>query len=107
MSQGKPHDGLSIPTKMRERFDVIWTLIEQFCRAHLTEEYLPVCQRMLIRLARKRPSPLINGKAESWACGIVRTIGWVNFLSDPHHQPYMKMNDVDQAFGVSAATGAA
>ena len=58
-------------------------------------------------LARKRPSPLLSGKPESWASGIVRVIGWVNFLGDPSQPHHMKMAEIDEGFGVSEATGSA
>jgi hypothetical protein len=56
-------------------------------------------------LARKRPSPLLGGKPTTWACGIVRTIGWVNFLDDLSQEPHMKLTAIDKAFGVGESTG--
>ena len=99
--------GQSIPAKMQEKHGAIWALLEPFCRAHLNDEYQLMCQRLLGILARKRPSPLVNGTAAAWACGIVRTIGWVNFLDDKTQTPHMKMTDVDKIFGVSSGTGQA
>lgn len=90
---------------MQPKYDAIWALLEPFCRNHLNEEYQVTCQRLLSVLARKRPSPLVNGTAAAWACGIVRTIGWVNFLDDPTQKPHMKMTSVDKQFGVSSGTG--
>jgi len=63
-----------------ESLVVIVGLIEQFCREHLNEEYAGLCRKLAEKLARKRPSPLGGGKPTTWACGIVRTIGWVNYL---------------------------
>ncbi len=97
--------GQSIPAKMLEKHDSILALVEPFCRTRLNEEYLSVCRRLLGMLARKRPSPLVNGTAAAWACGIVRTIGWVNFLDDKTQKPHMKMAEVDAAFDVSTGTG--
>jgi hypothetical protein len=97
----------SIPSKMLEKHDAILKLIDPFCREHLNDEYLVVCRRLLGVLARKRPSPLVNGTAAAWACGVVRTIGWVNFLDDPAQKPHMKMTAVDKACGVSSGTGQA
>ena len=90
---------------MKAKADAIWELAESFCRERLNEEYLAVCGRLLGVLARKRPSPLTNGTAPAWACGIVRTIGWVNFLDDPKQKPFMKMTEIDKAFDVSSSTG--
>jgi hypothetical protein len=82
-------------------------LIDQFCREHLNDEYAVLCRKLAEKLARKRPSPLLHGKPATWASGIVRTIGWVNFLGDPSQTPHMKMTDIDQGFGVSEASGSA
>lgn len=92
---------------MREKHDAIWALLEPFCRRHLNDEYRVMCQRLLGILARKRPSPLVNGTSAAWACGIVRTIGWNNFLDDKTQTPHMKMTEIDKVFGVSSGTGQA
>lgn len=90
-----------------EVLHVIVGMIDQFCREHLNEEYAVLCRKLAEKLARKRPSPLLSGKPGTWASGIVRTIGWVNFLGDPSQTPHMKMTDIDEGFGVSQASGSA
>lgn len=93
--------------KVRERHDEVVALTDAFCRENLDEEYGALCRKLAGILARKRPSPLARGKPESWAGGIVRVVGWVNFLGDPSQPHHMKMTDIDEAFGVSEATGSA
>lgn len=83
----------------------IAVLVDGFCREHLNEEYTEVCRRLTEKLARKRPSPLVSGKPNTWACGIVRTIGWVNYLDDKSQAPHMKLTAIDKAFGVAESTG--
>lgn len=83
----------------------ITNLVDAFCKEHLNDEYATLCHKLVESLARKQPTPLVSGKPNSWACGIVRTIGWVNFLDDPKQQPHMRMSAIDQAFGVSEGTG--
>jgi hypothetical protein len=85
--------------------DSIAALIESFCAQRLNDEYRGICLRMLGVLARKRPTPLVNGKPNSWACGIVRAVGWTNFLDDPSDSPHVKSRDIDAYFGVSTGTG--
>lgn len=80
-------------------------LVQAFCKEHLDDEYAELCRKLTEKLARKRPSPLLSGKPTTWACGIVRTIGWVNFLDDKTQTPHMKMMDIDKAFGVGESTG--
>ena len=87
--------------------DLIIAMTDQFCREKLNEEYAVLCRRLAEKLARKRPSPITNGKPESWASGIVRVVGWVNFLGDPSQPHHMKMTDIDEGMGVSEATGSA
>jgi hypothetical protein len=80
-------------------------LTDAFCQAHLNEEYAALCRKLAQKLAAKRPSPLFRGKLETWAGGIVRTIGWVNFLDDRSQSPHLKLPVIDRAFGVAESTG--
>ena len=82
-------------------------MTDAFCKKFLNEEYAELSRRLVETLARKRPSPLLQGRLETWASGIVRTIGWVNFLHDPSQSPHLKLSSIDQAFGVAESTGAA
>ena len=86
-------------------FEAVVGMADAFCEDHLNDEYAMMCRNLATTLARKRPSPLLRGKLESWACGIVRTIGWVNFLDDPSQKPHMKLTFIDKAFGVGESTG--
>lgn len=85
------------------RFLEIVRLIDGFCKAHLNDEYRDLCREMALSLCRPR-SPILKGKAEGWAAGIVYMIGRVNFLSDPSQDPHMRSEDVALGFGVAMAT---
>jgi Domain of unknown function (DUF6398) len=80
-------------------------LVDAFCKQHLNDEYADLCRKLTAKLGRKRPSPLVSGMPNTWACGIVRTIGWVNFLDDRSQKPHMKLTAIDKAFGVGESTG--
>jgi len=82
-------------------------MIDAFCRDHLNEEYNVLCHKLAEKLARNRPSPLLSGKPNAWACGIVRTIGMHNFLGDKSQKPYMKISDISREFGVGESTASA
>jgi hypothetical protein len=84
---------------------IIVGMTDQFCREHLNDEYAVLCRRLAEKLARKRPSPLASGKPNTWACGVVRTISWMNFLDDRSQKPHMKLTAIDKAFGVGESTG--
>jgi hypothetical protein len=101
----QPRDEPSIPATARPAYDAVVALTDAFCREHLDGEYQALCRKLAGALARKRPSPLPSGKPETWACGIVRTIGWVNFLDDSSRSPHMKLTAIDKAFGVAESTG--
>lgn len=66
---------------------LIVDMIDEFCRDHLNEEYAVLCRKLAEKLARKRPSPLLSGKPNAWACGIVApsacTIFWETRLKSP------------------------
>ena len=104
---GATRGGSKAPAKARTAHDRIVGLTDAFCREHLDEEYGALCRKLAGVLARKRPSPLMRGRPESWASGIVRAVGWANFLGDPSQPHHMKMTDIDEGLGVSEATGSA
>lgn len=94
-----------IPATARPAYEAVVALTAAFCREHLTEEYEALCRKLAAALARKRPSPLLKGKPTAWASGIVRTIGWVNYLDDKSQKPHLKLPVIDKAFGVAESTG--
>jgi hypothetical protein len=101
----KKFAGSGGPGDVKAIFEVIVEMTDAFCEAYLNGEYADLCRKLAAVLARKRPSPLTRGKWETWACGIVRTVGWVNFLDDPTQTPHMKLTFIDKAFGVAESTG--
>ena len=90
-----------------DSLSVVIRLIEQFCKEHLNEEYTVLCCKLAEKIARKRPSPFLQGSPNAWASGIVRAIGGVNFLQDKSQTPYMKSTDIDYCLGTSPSSGAA
>ena len=87
--------------------NVVLGLIDSFCKEHLTEEYAVLCCKLAEKLARKRPSPLLQGSSNAWASAIVRAIGGVNFLHDKSQALYMRSTDIDQLLGTSPSNAAA
>ena len=95
----------SAPADAKAIAEELIEMIDAFCREFLNEEYAELCRKLATALARKRPSPLLQGRLETWASGVVRTIGWVNFLDDPSQKPHMRLPFIDRAFGVAESTG--
>ena len=58
-------------------------------------------------MARKRPSPLAKGQVESWACAVVYTVGFVNFLFDRSQKSHVSAPDLCKLFGVSQSNASA
>lgn len=97
---------LSVPPSVQPSYAAIIAHTDRICREHLNEEYAEMARRLAAALARKRPSPILRGKSEIWACGIVYALGTVNFLFDPSQAPYMRADELCAAFGVSKSSGA-
>ena len=96
---------LSVPESMRTRYAEIISLTDALCHEKLNDEYAQLCREMAAVLARKRPSPLTTGHANSWACGIAYTVGSVNFLFDKSQTPHLRADELCAWFGLSKSTG--
>ena len=97
---------LPIPSQVQPAHDAIVLLTDLFCQVNLSLEYQDMCRHLAGELARKSPSPLLRGKPEVWACGILRVIGQVNFLDiDNDRRTFMKLATIDKRLGVSSNTG--
>ena len=95
---------MKVPLKMKVKYEIIAPIITEFCSNHLNDEYAEVSLLLLEKLCRKRPSPLINGNPNTWACGIVYTIGSANFLFDRTQPLYMRAYELANYFGLSQST---
>ena len=73
-----------IPPEYRERFIEIVALTDSFCDQHLNAEYKEVCRRLSGSMCQEN-SPVLKGKAASWACGIPSST-WCN-RSLPRRHP--------------------
>ena len=96
-----------VPAALQDKYDEIVALTDRFCQQYLIEEYRDLCRRMAATLGRKRPSPLVTGKSNTWACGIVYAVGRVNFLFDKSQTPHMRADELCPHFGLSPKTGSA
>ena len=109
MALSTPSDSLpeldtsEVPAEYRREFLEIAAVTDGFCTASLNEEYLQLCRAMAVAICQAG-SPVKRGKRESWACGIVYSVGWVNFLTDPSQEPHVKAEEIAKWFGISMAT---
>jgi len=95
----------NVPKSMQSTFDSIIELTDSFSKKHLNEEYAQLIRYAIAAMCRKRPSPLLKGKINTWACGITYAIGFVNFLFDKSQEPYISAGEMCEAFGISKSTG--
>ncbi len=96
----------SVPSAVRPYYEAIVALKDRVCHQHLNDEYAALTRQLAAALARKRPTPLVRGKPEIWACGIVYALGTVNFLFDKSQTPHMRADELCAAFGVSQSSSA-
>ncbi len=93
-----------VPKRMQTTYDTITAITDEFCEEHLNEEYAELARQLTAALCRKRPSPLSRGKPNGWACGIIYSLGFVNFLFDKSHEPYISATELCEGFGISKST---
>jgi hypothetical protein len=96
-----------VPSGMQEKYNEIVKLTDDFSQKFLNDEYAQLARQLTAALCRKRPSPLEKGRVNTWACGIIYALGFVNFLFDKSNEPYVSSKELCQEFSVSTSTGSA
>lgn len=96
----------SVPSAVEPFYSAIVNLTDAVCNQHLNSEYAELSRRLAATLARKRPSPIVRGKPEIWACAIIYALGTVNFLFDKSQTPHMRADELCAVFGVSQSSAA-
>jgi len=92
---------------MQSIYDKIVAITDKVSEEYLNQEYAQLIRHATAALCRKRPSPLLQGKVNTWACGITYAMGFVNFLFDQSQDPSTTATDLCDAFGISKSTGGA
>jgi hypothetical protein len=95
---------LKIPAAARSAAESVISLTDKICLELLDEEYADLARHVVARLARKRPSPILSGRATTWAGAAVYALAQVNFLFDSASKPHATTGDLSAAFGVSKST---
>lgn len=95
---------MKIPNQMQPIYDSIAGMIEEYCDKFLSEEYKTLCLRLLEKLCRKRPSPLLRGKHNTWAAGIVYAIAANNFIFDKSMPVHRTADELSRPFGIAPST---
>lgn len=104
MSTRSTHRSLRIPASLQHDVEDIFKLTDPFCAEHLDAEYAELVRKLVAKLARKRPSPVLRGDLRIWAAAAIYTVGSVNFLFDRTQRPHMTGDDLSAMTGVPKST---
>ncbi len=96
----------SVPSSVEPFYSAIVNLTDSVCKKHWNNEYAELSRRLAATLARKRPSPIIWGKPEIWACAIIYALGTVKFLFDKTQTPHMRADELCSVLGGGQSNGA-
>ena len=96
-----PSAALRVPKAVRAEVDEIVAVTDGFCESHLDPEYGAICRKLVAKLARKRPPPLVRGDVRIWAAGVIYTAGSINFLFDRSQTPHLSGDQLATLLGVS------
>lgn len=75
---------LKIPLEVHDKFKDIIEILKSCSTELLNNEYYELSLELATKLARKRPSLLLSGRPNTWAAGIIHTLGMVNFCLINH-----------------------
>ena len=95
---------MKIPAQMQPVYEEIAGMIEEYCEKYMNEEYRVLCLRLLEKLCCKRPSPLLKGRRNTWAAGIVYAIAANNFIFDKSMPIHLTADELSRPFGIAPST---
>ena len=93
-------EGLRVPAGLRPVAGEIVAITDRSCAECLDAEYAALCRRLVARLARKRPSPLVRGDTRIWAAGSIYAVAQINFLFDASELPHISAAQLATHLGV-------
>jgi hypothetical protein len=93
-----------IPKSLRGTVGEIAAFTDQFCAERLDAEYAEICRRLIAKLARKRPTPLLRGEPKIWAAGVLYAVGRANFIFDRSQPIHLDSDELATLTGVPKST---
>jgi hypothetical protein len=96
----------SVPERreVRARVDEILRLCDRCCDTLLDVEYRTATRRLLSRVARNDPTPLLRGRAETAAAAVAWVVGKANDLYNPASAPNIRVKDLMAHFGLKQSS---
>ena len=76
----------------------------RFCNAYLDDDYKQLCEKLILKMSRKRNIAYLSGRVEIWAAAIVYALGSINFLFDKNFKPYATAEDICKYFGTTKSS---
>jgi hypothetical protein len=95
---------MAVPKAMLGKYNEIKPMVAAFCDDRLDEEYKALCLKLLEKLCRKQPSPLLGGRTTTWAASIVYAVCANNFVFGKDNPHSMTSRELASAFGLAAST---
>ena len=97
-----------IPAQYQEEYAVVADMITDFCKDRFDDEFENLCLHALQKLCRKRTEPMVTGRNNMWAAGIIYAIAQnCNMIGNNGNmllgrpKDRLKSDDLCQALGVS------
>ena len=75
-----------------------------FCSQKLDDDYAQLCEKLILKMGRKREVPFQSGKVEIWAAAVINAIGSINFLFDKAFEPYSTPDQISEYFGTKKSS---
>ena len=79
-------------------------LTGSFCAQKLNDDYYQLCEKLILKLGRKRDVPFKSGKIEIWAAAVIHAIGSINFLFEKSFKPYVTAEQISDYFVTKKST---
>ena len=95
---------MAVPKAMQAKYDELASIIEPYCDEYLNDEYKTLCLHAVEKLCRKRPSPLLSGRARTWAAGIIYAVAQNNWIFDKSRPIHMTAEELVEPLGVAKTT---
>ena len=90
--------------EIKNREKQLLELTGAFCTQSLDDDYYKLCEKLILKMGRKRDVPFKRGKIEIWAAAVVYAIGSINFLFDKSFEPFMTAEQISEYFGTKNST---
>jgi hypothetical protein len=97
-------DDAQAPKSVCKTVDEIEAFTDRFCAERLDAEYADLCRRLIGKLARNGPTPLVRGAPRIWAAGVLYAVGRANFIFDCSQPIHLSGDELATLTGVPKTT---